>query len=541
MKIRQLIRWAWLVMLTAAIVAGCAAPGAVPPPAPPPAAQPTSAPAATTAPEPTAVPPTSAPSAGTPKRGGVLRFASTDDFGKLDPATLTSVSGAALSSIVRDSLVKLDRNYQPAAALAETWSSPDGKTWTFKLRQGVKWHDGQPFTADDVIYTINRVLDEKTGSAGRTIFNVIDKMEAPDPTTLVITLKQPNLDFPYTFHSQQVKIIPKHQDPATLNTEVIGTGPFKVQEIVPGEKAVLVRNPDYYIKDQPYLDGVEILVMPDRQAQLAGLKAGQIDAAQEIGFDLYKQVKADPKLVAQTSLPLVQHVIYMDVTAPPFNDKRVRDAMRYIVDRQALLDAAYFGEGVVTCDSPVIPPNPNRKNDVGICKQDIAKAKELLKEAGQENLKMELWTLNDRPGFQEVALTFQQQAKEAGVEFELKTMPSKQFFAEQWLKVPIGVSNWGPRAAADTQFRLTYICGNANNETKFCNKDFEALLDQAVVESDPAKRKELYYKAQDILASEGGTIIPFFYPRLGSTRDIVKGYFAEPNNQYDFSEVWIDQ
>jgi peptide/nickel transport system substrate-binding protein len=364
-------------------------------------------------------------------------------------------------------------------------------------------------------------------------------MEAPDDHTVVMTLKNPNLDFPYTFHSQQVKILPKHQDPEKITTEVIGTGPFKVQEIVPGERAVLVRNDEYFIPDRPYLDGVEIIVMPDRAAQIAGLKAGTIDAAQEIGFDFYQQVTDDANLQTQASLPIVQQVIYMDVTQPPFDDKRVRDAMRYIVDRAALLDLAYFGQGVVTCDTPVIPPNPYRKNDVGICEQDIEMAKQLLQEAGQENLKMELWTLNDRYGFQEVALAFQEMAKQAGVEFELKTMPAREFFADKWLTVPIGVSNWGPRPLADTQFRLTYICGNANNESKFCNEEFEALLDEALVESDIEKRKELYAQAQDILASEGGTIIPFFYPRLGATRKVVNGYFAEPNNQYDFTNVWL--
>jgi peptide/nickel transport system substrate-binding protein len=324
-------------------------------------------------------------------------------------------------------------------------------------------------------------------------------------------------------------------------TNLIGTGAFVVEEIVPGERAILRRNENYWRmgadeQPLPYLDEVQLLVMPDRAAQIAGLQAGTLDLAQEIGFDYYPLVASDPNLVAAPSAPIVRQVIYMDVTRPPFDDQRVRDAMRYLVDRQGLLDAAYYGEGKVACDTAVAIRLPQ----IGTCDRDVDKAKELLAEAGfADGLRIDLWTLSDRPGFLEVAVAFAEQAKDAGVTFEIKTQPANIFWSEMWLKAQIGVANWSPRPNPDAELRVHHGCNGPWNESHFCSLDMELLLDEALVESDESRRAALYREVQELLLAEDGHIVPFFYPRLAARRANVMDFVTDATNQHDLSVVWL--
>jgi peptide/nickel transport system substrate-binding protein len=211
-----------------------------------------------------------------------------------------------------------------------------------------------------------------------------------------------------------------------------------------------------------------------------------------------------------------------------------------VVDRQGLLDAAYYGQGVVTCDTPVAPGLPNLADPIGICERDVDKAKELLAEAGYaEGLRIDLWTLSDRPGFLDVAVALQQQAKDAGIIFEIKTQPASLFWDEMWLNAQIGVSNWGPRPNADAAIRMQHGCDNEWNETHFCSPEMETLLDEALVESDATRRAAIYKDIQTILATEDGHIIPFFYPRLAAHRAAVKDFVCDSTNQHDLAVVWI--
>ena len=195
---------------------------------------------------------------------------------------------------------------------------------------------------------------------------------------------------------------------------------------------------------------------------------------------------------------------------------------------------------MASCDTPAGPGLPNRVDDIGICKQNIDKAIELLDEAGfPDGLELDLWTVSDRPGFLEVAVAFQQQARAANVIFEIRAQPANIFWGDMWLKAQIGVSNWGPRPNIDAAVRMQHGCDNQWNETHYCNPEFDALLDDALVESDAAKRAELYRTIQELIATEDGHIIPFFYPRLSAHRASVKDFICDSTNQHEMSTVWV--
>jgi len=474
-------------------------------------------------------------------RGGTITIAVGEDFGGLDSATVASISGVWLNSLTRSGLVKVDLHGQLVPELAESWEHDEqGTTWVFHLRKGVMFHTGREVVADDVVYSMNRLMDPDVGSPAKADLESVTRVGRDDDYTVVFELSVPNLDFPYVLQAHYFKILPSDQPVEDHNKNPIGTGPFILEELVPGERAVLRRNESYFREGLPYLDEVVMLVMPETATQIAGLQSGTIDIAQEIGFDNYQLLEADPRLVAAPSAGVIQHLIYMDVTQPPFDDVRVRDAMRYLVDRQGLLDAAYYGQGQASCDTPLPPGNPYRVEDVGICKRDIDKAKQLLADAGYaDGIHLELWTLSDRPGFLGVALAFQEQAKDANVNIEVRTVPGGLFWAEKWLTVAMGVSNWGWLPTADTRMRSEFTCGAPWNETKFCNKEFDRLLDEALTESNEARRLELYTRAQEILATEGGMIIPFYYPRLAAHRYNVMNFNADIQNAHDLSEVWL--
>jgi peptide/nickel transport system substrate-binding protein len=223
----------------------------------------------------------------------------------------------------------------------------------------------------------------------------------------------------------------------------------------------------------------------------------------------------------------------------PFDDRRVRDAMRYAVDRQALIDVAFFGQGQISCDSP-LPPGSRYRKDVGVCERDVEKAKQLLADAGYpDGLSIEMWTISDRAGFVPVALAFQDQAKEANINIEVRSVPASIYWSEKWLSVPFGMCTWAPRPTSDAQIRVAYTCGAKWNDTSFCSEELDSLLDQALAEGDEAKRQELYTGIQEIIATEGGTIIPFFYPRLAAHRSNVMNFVAHATAEHDLEEVWL--
>lgn len=463
--------------------------------------------------------------------------------GTLDPAQSTADPDAARINLVFERLVVLDDTFAPAPQLAKSWESNDkGDEWTFKLQEGVKFHDGEPFTAKHVVYTFKRLLDPKTASPGASTMAAIDPagITAVDDTTVKFKLTAATVEFPALIANRFTYILREGQPEAEIRTAGIGTGPFKVQNFVPGDDvSTYVKNENYWRPGLPKVDVVELRAIPEESARIAAIQSGQIDLCWDLGRAGVEELKASPDVkVVTTRAPFVLTLSCWADT-PPFDDVRVRQALKYVVDREQILQLVLRGYGNVADDNPVAPwVQYALKTEPR--KRDIEKAKALLAEAGHpDGIDVELFTSETTPGFIELATIFQAQASEAGIRVKLTKAPSNDYWSAVWLKQPFVCSSWSGRGADDA-LAAPYLSTSDWNETHWKRPEFDAFITEARATTEVAKRTELYQKAQQLLRDDGGAIISVFPDALGASRANVSGWKLHPQQSTkDFSTVDI--
>lgn len=464
--------------------------------------------------------PAVAPAAGATR--GTLRLAHILEWGGkevLDPASPNRFFPPI--ELLYNRLVRLSNSGVPEPDLALSWSADaSAQEWTFKLREGVKFHDGKPLTASDVVYTLKHVVDPELGSPGASVLEIVDVegLDAPDDQTVVIPLKQPHADFPLLLLHYSCYVTPEGSAD-TIATTGIGTGPFKLQELNPEGKTVVVANDEYW-EGVPGLAAIEMVSIPDGEARTAALLADQIDYG-GVSFGSAELVKRNANLELQSIgsgnwLPLV-----MDVRKPPFDDPKVRMAMKLVVDRQEMVQTVLNGYGAPAWDHPVWPGD--QYHLALDRKQDIEQAKTLLAEAGYpDGLDVVLHTTPNPDQMVPLAVTYKEQAAKAGIRVEIQQDPSDSYWNDVWMKVDFCTSFWGERQA--DQVLNEVFRGGANwNESFWDNPEFARLLDEARRELDFEKRKALYQQAQQLLADDGGSIIPIFYNNLRARHLRVQG------------------
>ena len=476
--------------------------------------------------------------------GKTLRMASGEadgTKGTLDPAFSAQDVDASRCALVYERLVILDESFTPQAQLAESWSTNEtGDVWTFKLRQGVKFHDGEPFTAKHVLYSYRRLLDPATASPAKASLSAIapDGIEAPDEATVRFRLPQPVVQFPAYIANRFTYIVRQGQPAEEIRTKGIGTGPFKIKHFTPGEDpSVFVKNEAYWQPGLPKVDGVELRSIPDGAAQVAAIAAGQIDLTWDLPRVGLASLEKNPNVkVISVRTPYVMSMS-MWCDAPPFDDVRVRQALKYTIDREKMIQVVLGGHGQLADDNPVAPwvqfglTDPPRK-------RDIAKAKALLAEAGHANgMDIELETSEAVIGFIEMATLFQAMASEAGINVKLVKSPAGEYWDNIWLKKPFICSAWSGRAA-DEALSVAYLSNAEWNETHWRRSEYDKLITEARRTIDDAKRGALYQQAQRVLRDEGGILIPMFPDAIGATRANVAGWSLHPQKfSKDFTKV----
>ncbi len=392
-----------VIVILSILLTACTAPAAPAPttaPAQPTAApaEPTQAPAApepTKAPEPTAAPeptkapePTQAPAAATgDKYGGILKhayFAATN----LDPAFLTSIADDEIGRQWGDFLVWVDEDNapDPSRSLAEKWeTSDDGLTWTFHLRQGVKFHNGEPLTSKDVKFTFDRLRDKEVGAATVALYSIIEEITTPDDNTVVMKLSKPNPDFALDLGDYHAIVV--WSGTKDFKTEQIGTGPFIIDKFLPEDRLTFKRNPNYWRKDAegnqlPYLDGMEFIFLAEPSAQIEALRGGQVDYLLYLPAEAVKTLQDDPNVQVLEKPSNTTWVVRMRTDKKPFDDVKVRQAFKLATDNAAILAGAFEGLGVVGHNTPFGPGYGDFYLDAPDPVRDVAKAKQLLTEAG---------------------------------------------------------------------------------------------------------------------------------------------------------------
>jgi peptide/nickel transport system substrate-binding protein len=470
-----------------------------------------------------------------------MAFNNTPKF--LDPALMLSLNDYAIAFMIFNGLIWLDKNLQPQPDLAESWSSSDDlKTWTFKLKQGIKFQHGTPLTAEDVVYTFNRILDPDVGSPVSSVLAFIDGVEKIDDHTARFNLKTPNADTPTLLAIAHTRIVPHDLTGEQLEKEPAGTGPFKLEAFVPGDHVELVRNDSYWQDGLPYLDRIRYLFMPEEATQIAALTGGSIDMMYQLGIENIPTIESDPETVPLPVRSGNYQDIVMRVSEEPFTDNRVRMAMKLCVDRPGMQQAVLQGRGDLGNDHPIPPVNPYYAQDIPLREQNVAQAKQLLADAGYEDgLDVTFHTSSVRSGFVEQAVTFQEMAKEAGINVNIERVPPDVYWSEYWMKVPLCMSQWSMRATADEILTVTMHSDADWNESDYKNPELDQLIETARGEKDEDKRKELYAEAQHLIRDDGGIIVSYFRPIVMARRKEVQNFTAHPSHWLDFKQTWIAQ
>ena len=452
-----------------------------------------------------------------PTPGGRLRVGTA--FGgptdTLDPGKVVSAVDDYRAYNLFDALAYFDPQLNCKLLLAESMEpNSDATVWTIRLRSGVTWSDGKPLTAADVMYTLRR--NQKLQLVGLYATLAIDftKLKQLDPLTIQVPLNTPRADF--NFDLADISIV---QDGATSFTHPVGTGPFQFVSWTPGQTSLFKKNPNYFLTGQPYLDELEISTISDPSARLNALLAGQVDAIDQVTFASARQYKHTTKFQLLQS-PSGSYIPFtMRCDAAPFNDVRVRQAMRLIPDRQALVNVAQFGFGQVGNDLAGMG-EPDYNTQLPQRAQDLAQAKSLLKAAGHEGLAITVNTSTVSPGMLESATAFAQQAQGAGVKVTINNIPAANYYGPQYLKYVFGMSGWVALPVVEVMAGAL-AQGAPFNETHWNNKQFNSLYTQARATLDSAKRQEMLFEAQKILWNEGGYLIWGFLPYLDAVTNKV--------------------
>ena len=315
---------------------------------------------------------------------GTIRVAVGTTLNQLDLAKTTLGDEYIYVHLVFNGLTRIDRDLTVKPDLATSWeASEDLKTWTFKLREGVKFHHGRTLDAEDVVATTKRILDPNTGSRARANLSMVDKVEALDPLSVRFTLSIPYAGFPDIFGERQLRIVAKDQID-TLSTKPVGTGPFKFVSWSPGDRLELVKNPDYFEKGLPKLDGVTMRIIPEAAARLAAIESGAVDILWNLPYETVDKFKNHATVRADSVSTATWDGVILNNERAPFDNMKVRQALALTIDKAALVELVIFAQGAPT-HSPIPPSHPYFNTSLASPPPDIAKAKKLLAEAGYPN------------------------------------------------------------------------------------------------------------------------------------------------------------
>jgi len=449
---------------------------------------------------------------GTPKRGGNFRVGITGGGSKdiIDGQSILAAPDTARKVATFETLLTYDQNYNLTNdGLAEEVTQDKGDQWTIRLKQGIEFNNGKTLTADDVVYSLQRILMPSLGLNGRSgLAASLDAsgIEKVDDRTVRLHLKQIDVTIDAQLGQYYNGIVPVGYE--RYPAPQVGTGPFKLESFTPGQQSTHVRNPNYWRSGQPYFDQVTVIDFPDPTAQINALLAGQLDAIIGVPFAQISTVQAHKDLAILESKTGSWLPMCMAVDMPPFTDVRVRQAFRLIADRPAIVAQALSGHGVIGNDL-YSPFDPDFASDLPQRHQDIDQAKSLLKAAGQDGLTMDFHTTNNDAGMVDEAIVFAQQAKLAGVTLNVKNDPN--YYGDQYLKLAFSVDNWNTRNYLP-QVAFGSLATSPFNATHWPPKgsNFASLYQQAVSEPDKAKRHDIVHAMQVIEYNEGGNLIAFF-------------------------------
>jgi peptide/nickel transport system substrate-binding protein len=472
---------------------------------------------------------------------GTIRVAVGTTLNQLDLAKTTIGDEYIYVHLVFNGLTRIDRNLTVKPDLATSWqASEDLRTWTFKLREGVKFHHGRTLDAEDVVATVKRILDPNTGSRARANLTMVEKVEAVDPLTVRFTLNIPYAGFPDIFGERQLRIVARDQID-TLSTKPVGTGPFKFVSWSPGDRLELVKNPDYFEKGLPKLDGVTMRIIPEAAARLAAIESGAVDILWNLPYETVDKFKTHPTVRADAVSTATWDGIILNNERAPFDKQKVRQALALTIDKAALVELVIFGQGAPT-HSPIPPSHPYFNAALPFPPPDIAKAKKLLAEAGYPNgFEVTMQVPQEREQRVRLGVAVRDMARAAGITINVERVPFASYAANVAGKAQMYVDGYFARPTIDTAlYPFYHSAGSWNRQLwLYTNSRVDELLDTARKTNDEAKRKEIFFEFQRIVDETVPSIIAYSAAHVNGVRKDVDGFQSTPMQWLELKEVTL--
>ncbi len=491
------------------------------------------------------VTPTPEPEAG-PQPGGTLIIGKAQEAVGLDPHLVTARSSHEIIHQVYNQLIDLGDDYAPMPELAESWENPDDTTFIFHLRPGVKFHNGRELVAADVKYSFERITDPDLGSPWATQLELIDTIETSDDYTVVIKLKEPFGAFMSTIASVWAAIVPQEEveTHGDLQQVMVGTGPFILDEYVEETRTVLKANPDYF-EGPPLVDGITYLILPDEAARLAALRTGEIHMSAMTDATSAGLAARSEDVSVHSQQTTDYYLLGLNTEREPFNDVRVRQALSLAIDRDAVVNSVFFGEGMVS--GPIVPTLGDwavALDELPYYQPDIEAAKTLLAEAGYPDGFQTTITASPRfPQFTSIALVLQNQLKQLGIEVILDQVEWGTFI-QKWKDRDFDtfVSYNGSGNDPDRALYPMLHTGGSVNAFQYGNDEVDALLETARTTVDRDQRIAAYRDATLKIAEEAPLIFLNTRTEYVAVRDDVQDFVLSPVDTYrSLKQVWLTQ
>jgi len=457
-------------------------------------------------------------------RDGVLRV-SASAIVQTDPALISSDSEVMVANAVYDYLVDVDEDNQIQPRIAENWEVSDGGlTYKFFLAEDINFHDGSPLSAQDVVWTFNRLRDPESGLPTADLYSNILGIKASDTLEVTFTLEQTNPFFLYDLSDNHALIIKAGTEEfgSTFN----GTGPFQVKNYSPEDRIELIANPDYFIEGMPKIGALDIIFFRDEAAKANALRTGQVDLITQISTPLFSSLQSETGIntfsVPTNAFPIVR----IRADQPPGDDPRVVQALKMAIDREEIFILVQQSFGAMGRDTPIGPLYTDLyTEDIPLPEQDLDGARRLLDQAGfPDGMDLTL-RVPEAQNFPDLAVVLKEQLAKIGINVTLSVEPESVYYGEDgWLEANFGITGWGSRPYPQFYLDVMLTCGAKWNEAHFCDEEFDRWASVAGTTLDEGERIQAYREIQRILIERGPILIPFFFPQLSAMSDRVNDF-----------------
>jgi peptide/nickel transport system substrate-binding protein len=479
-----------------------------------------------------------------PKRGGRIRVALANQslIDSLDPAKGTHTGDYSRAFMFYSGLTELDAEFKTQNALAEKFESDDFKTWTVTLKPDVHFHDGKPFTADDVVFSLMRHKDPATASKAKSIVDGVSSVKATGPLKVEIVLTEANVDLPTLLAIPHLVIVAAN---TTDFSKGNGTGPYVCKEFTPAQRCIGTRNANFWKPGRPYLDEIEIIGITDDAARTNALLAGDVQLISPLPARDVDRMKQSGKVTILESPAQLYSDLALRQDMTPTSSVDFNEGMKLLHDRPRIVQVMLRGHGTLANDHPVPEWHPYFMKGLPQRAYDPEKAQFHFRKAGAAAARAEIIAPPSVETALDSAMMLQQAARPAGVDINVRRVPADGYWTTYWMKYPMTYGSILPRPTLDLLYTQFFRSNALWNESGWKNEQFDQLLVQARRERDDAKRKKMYGDMQTIVYEKNSLVIPAFINFIDAQSANLRGLKGTPSGRvmgYRFAEfAWLAQ